>query len=66
MTTFDAATEAHIQRLVDALPPLTDEQAALIVRTFARNALTWDSTREIVIVWGSCGEGGGHWRELGG
>lgn len=32
---MDAATEAYIARLVADAPPLSPEQAALIVRTFA-------------------------------
>lgn len=35
MTALDAATEAYIARLLDDAPPLTPEQAALVVRVFA-------------------------------
>lgn len=38
MRTFDDATEAYMARLLDEAPPLDHEQAALIVRTFARRA----------------------------
>ena len=38
MTAFDAATEAHINELVEQAPPLTTEQAALVVRLLTPKA----------------------------
>lgn len=36
--TFDPATEAYMQRLLDEAPALTDEQAAWVARDFADDA----------------------------
>ena len=37
---MDAATEAYVDRIVDAAPPLTPEQAAIVVRLYGPAART--------------------------
>lgn len=43
MTTFDAATEAYMARLLDTAPPLPDDLVALLVRAFAHTETPADT-----------------------